>query len=134
LQKKYHLDLVSEDDVDVKPPGLRSGDTNRVLRRGLRILVWPAAVTCLLFVLDELGVPVSDWIGDFFDQLREVPTTAIAGGIVLTTLQTVLVALAWLTILRGAFPETHLPFRPVLASYAVAVALNASFRRTLARW
>jgi uncharacterized membrane protein YbhN (UPF0104 family) len=104
--------------------GLRSGDTNRVLRRGLRVLVWPAAVSCLLVVLGRLDVPVSDWIGDFFDQLREVPAAAIAGGIVLTTVQTVLVALAWLTILRGAFPDKQLPFRPVLASYAVAVALN----------
>src|ERR1700734_4312936 len=117
--------IVSEDDVDLKQPGLRSGDTNRVLRRGLRILVWPAAVACLLFVLDQIGVPVSDWIGDFFDQLRDVPASAIAGGIVLTTMQTVLVALAWLTILRGAFPDKQLPFRPVLASYAVAVALNS---------
>jgi uncharacterized membrane protein YbhN (UPF0104 family) len=33
--------------------------------------------------------------------------------------------LAWLTILRGAFPDTDIPFRPVLASYAVAVALNS---------
>jgi uncharacterized membrane protein YbhN (UPF0104 family) len=33
-------------------------------------------------------------------------------------------AIAWLTILRAAFPEVKIPFRPVLASYAVAVALN----------
>jgi uncharacterized membrane protein YbhN (UPF0104 family) len=82
------------------------------------------AIALLLVVLDQLGVPVSDWIRDFFDQLRAVPAYAIAGGIVLCTVQTVFVALAWLTILRAAFPGTHLPFRPVLASYAVAVALN----------
>ena len=78
----------------------------------------------MLFVLDELGVPISDWIRDFFDQLREVPAYAIVGGIALESLQTTFAALAWLTILRAAFPSAQIPYRPVLASYAVAVALN----------
>ena len=108
--------------VDATPA--RSDVTRPVLVRALRIVAWLAAIALVLFVLDQLGVPVSDWIRDFFDQLRAVPAYAIAGGIVLSTLQTVFVALAWLTILRAAFPDTHLPFRPVLASYAVAVALN----------
>jgi len=92
--------------------------------RVARIAVWLAGIALLLFVLEQLGVPVVDWINHFFDELRAVPAYAIAGGIVLDTLQTVLAALAWLTILRAAFPDTRLPFRPVLASYAVAVALN----------
>ena len=103
----------------------RTNDTEPVLRRALRIVRWPAAVALLLFILDQLGVPVSDWIRHFFDELRAVPAYAIVGGIVLSTLQTVCVAMAWLTILRAAFPDTHLPLRPVLASYAVAVALNS---------
>ena len=103
---------------------LRSDDTNPVLRRALRIVAWLAAIAIVLFILDQLGVPVSDWIREFFDQLRAVPASAILAGIALSTLQTVFVALAWLTILRAAFPDTQLPFRPVLASYAVAVALN----------
>ena len=94
------------------------------LARVARIAAWLAGIALALFVLDELGVPVSDWIRHFFHQLRAVPAYAIAGGIVLETLQTMFAALAWLTILRAAFPDTHLPFRPVLASYAVAVALN----------
>jgi uncharacterized membrane protein YbhN (UPF0104 family) len=105
-----------------QPP---TDDTNSVLRRALRIVAWLAAIALLLFILDQVGVPVSDWIREFFDQLRAVPAYAIAGGIVLSTLQTVFVALAWLTILRAAFPDTHLPFRPVLASYGVAVALDS---------
>jgi uncharacterized membrane protein YbhN (UPF0104 family) len=87
--------------------------------------MWPVVVALVLWGLDAVGVPVSDWISEFFDQLRAVPASAIAGGIVLETLQTVFVSIAWLTILRAAFPDTHLPFGPVLASYAVAVALNS---------
>ena len=109
----------------VPPTQPRVQDTTPVVRRILRILAWVAAIALALFVLDHLGVPVSDWIRDFFDQLRAVPASAIAGGIVLDTAQTVCVALAWLTVLRAAFPDTQLPFRPVLASYAVAVALNS---------
>jgi hypothetical protein len=45
---------------------------------------------------------------------------------VLETMQTVFAALAWLTILRAAFPRAAPPFRAVLASYAAAVALNAA--------
>jgi uncharacterized membrane protein YbhN (UPF0104 family) len=96
-----------------------------ILARVGRIALWVAAVALVLFVLELLGVPVSDWIREFFKQLRAVPTVTIVGGIVLDTLQTAFAALAWLTILRAAFPEAKLPFRPVLASYAVAVALNA---------
>ena len=43
----------------------------------------------------------------------------------LDTLQTGFAAVTWLTILRAAFPDARVPFRPVLASYAaVGVALN----------
>ncbi len=89
-----------------------------------RTVAWVAGVALVLAVLDLLGVPVKDWIHDLFEQIRAVPTSAIVGGIALDTLQTVFAALAWLTILRAAFPKSKLRFRPVLASYAAGVALN----------
>jgi uncharacterized membrane protein YbhN (UPF0104 family) len=92
--------------------------------RVMRVCVWLAGIALVLLVLDVLGVPVTDWIRQLFKDVRTVPATAIAGGVVLETLQTVLAAVSWLTILRAAFPQTGVPFRPVLASYAVAVALN----------
>jgi uncharacterized membrane protein YbhN (UPF0104 family) len=111
--------------VRVHATQVRTDVTKSALARLVRIVAWAAAIALLLFVLDQLRVPVSAWIRDFFDQLRAVPAYAIVGGIALDTLQTVFAALAWLTILRAAFPDTQLPFRPVLASYAVAVALNS---------
>ena len=45
-------------------------------------------------------------------------------GLVLQTAQTVCIALAWLAIIRYAYPDTRIPFKPVLASYAISVALN----------
>ena len=92
--------------------------------RFARIGAWLVAIAFVLFVLDQLGVPVADWIRQLFKNVRSVPAWAIVAGCVLDTLQTGLAALSWLTILRAAFPDAALPFRPVLASYAVAVALN----------
>ena len=89
-----------------------------------RIAAWLAGIALALFVLDLLGVPVADWIRQLFKEIRAVPIQAVVGGVVLDTLQTVFAAITWLTILRAAFPEAAVPFRPVLASYAVGVALN----------
>src|SRR6476646_5837405 len=93
-------------------------------RRMLRIALWVGGVTVLLLVLDVLGVPVGDWIRKLLDDIGEVPAWAVAGGVVLQTVQTSLAALAWLSILRATFPEARVSFRLVLASYATAVALN----------
>jgi uncharacterized membrane protein YbhN (UPF0104 family) len=96
-----------------------------LLFRILRIGVLLGGLALLLFVLDELGIPVATWIHALLRQVRKVPPLAIAGGVVFETLQTLFAAIAWLTILRAAFPHHQLPLRPVLASYAVAVALNS---------
>lgn len=89
-----------------------------------RILLWLAGIAVVLVVLDLLGVPVLDWVRRLVNNVRSVPAWAIVAGVALDTLQTVFAALSWLTILRAAFPAAQVPWRPVLASYAVAVALN----------
>jgi len=92
--------------------------------RLLKVAAWVGAIVLVVAVLDLLGVPVSDWIRDLFKKLGAVPPGAIVGGAALETLQTGFAALAWLTILRAAFPQTAIPFRVVLACYSVSVALN----------
>jgi uncharacterized membrane protein YbhN (UPF0104 family) len=96
-----------------------------VPRRLARIAIWIGGVALLIFVLDLLGVPAGEWIRELLDQIGDIPPWAIAAGIVLQTSQTTLAALAWLGILRAALPKATIPFRLILASYAVAVALNA---------
>jgi uncharacterized membrane protein YbhN (UPF0104 family) len=95
-----------------------------VARRLARIGLWLGAVALLLGLLELLGVPAFDWIGDLLDKVGEVPAWAIAAGVVLESAQTSLAALAWFGILRAALPSAAIPFRLVLACYAVAVALN----------
>ncbi len=93
-------------------------------RRLARIALWIGGVALLLVVLELLGVPAFAWIGDLLDKVGQVPAWAIAAGVVLESAQTSLAALAWFGILRAALPSAVIPFRLVLASYAVAVALN----------
>ena len=103
---------------------LAAFDRRARLGRFARIGASLLAIALVLFVLDQLGVPVADWIRQLLQNVRSVPAEAIVAGCVLDTVQTVFAALSWLTILRAAFPGAALPFRPVLAAYAVAVALN----------
>ena len=86
--------------------------------------MWLGGIALALWVLDLLGVPVSDWIHQLWKSIRSVPASAIVGGVVLEILQTVFAALSWVTILRAAFPDAGVRVRTVVACYAVAVALN----------
>jgi uncharacterized membrane protein YbhN (UPF0104 family) len=103
-------------------------------RRLARVLAWVVGASLLVAVLDLLGIPVSDWIGDLLDKVGEVPAWAIAAGVTLESAQTTLAALAWFGILRAALPDAGIPFRLVLASYAAAVALNGFLPANLGTW
>ncbi len=92
--------------------------------RLLRIAIWVGGVALVIVLLDLLGVPVSDWIRSLLRKIREVPPWAVFSGVILQTAQIALAALAWLGILRAAFPRAQIRFRMVLACYATAVALN----------
>ena len=110
-------------------------DAPRPLReRAVRSVAWLAAFGLALLIVNEIGVPVGKWISDFLKQLGEVPLSAIVAGVVLETAQTTLAALSWLTILRVAFPDTHIPFRPILASYALGVGLNGFLIGNAGTW
>jgi uncharacterized membrane protein YbhN (UPF0104 family) len=99
-----------------------------------RIAAWVGGVALLVFVLDLLGVPAEAWIRDLFHKVGEVPPWAIVAGVGLETAQTSLAALAWLGILRAALPQAMVPYRLVLACYAVAVALNGFLPANIGTW
>lgn len=93
-------------------------------RRLTRIALWLGGIAALLGALQLLGVPAFDWIDDLLERVAEVPAWAVVSGVLLESAQTSLAALAWYGILRAALPNAVMPFRLILASYAVAVALN----------
>ncbi len=105
-----------------------------LLARLTRITIWVAGVALLIFVLDLLGIPVSDWIRELFHKIREVPAWAVVAGILLQSAQTTLAAAAWLTILRAAYPRVHITFRLILAAYATSVAMNSFLPANIGTW
>lgn len=103
-------------------------------RRLARIAIWVGGVAAAIAVLDLLGVPASEWIEDLLDKVGDVPPWAVVAGVTLQTAQTSLAALAWLGILRAAFPRAGVSYRLVLASYAASVALNSFLPANIGTW
>jgi uncharacterized membrane protein YbhN (UPF0104 family) len=114
--------------------GANGADRTPLSRRLARIAIWIGGIALLVFALDLLGVPAGEWIRDLFRKVGEIPPWAVLAGLTLETAQTSLAALAWFGILRAALPHTRVPYRLVLASYAVAVALNGFLPANLGTW
>jgi uncharacterized membrane protein YbhN (UPF0104 family) len=110
------------------------GRDEALLTRLGRIVAWVGGVALLIFVLDLLGIPVSDWISDLFKKIRAIPAWAVVAGVLLQTAQTTLAAAAWLAILRAAYPRVKITFRLVLAAYATAVAMNSFLPANIGTW
>ena len=89
-----------------------------------RLVAGAAAIAALWIAIDRLGWDVDAWFRQLWTAMTGVSPAYIVLGVGLQTLQTTFVALAWLAILRYAYPEAEIPFRPVIASYATGVALN----------
>jgi uncharacterized membrane protein YbhN (UPF0104 family) len=89
-----------------------------------RILVWTLAIAVTAAALNLLGWDIRAWISDLWDTMSDISLGYLVAGLIAQTAQTVFVALAWLPILRFAYPDAEIPFKPVLAAYAIGVALN----------
>jgi uncharacterized membrane protein YbhN (UPF0104 family) len=104
-------------------PAPATPEQQRLRRRLLRIAAWVVGVVLVLVVCDLVGIDIRGWLRDLWDSVREISLVYIVLGCLFQGAQTVLTALGWYGILRYAYPG-GLTFMPVLASYAVGVALN----------
>jgi uncharacterized membrane protein YbhN (UPF0104 family) len=92
-------------------------------RRLTKVLAWLVGIALLLVVLNLLGIDVVGWLQDLWDQIKEVPTGYIIGGLALQTGQTIFAGLSYYGILRFAYPG-QVEFWPIVTAYAVGVAMN----------
>ena len=99
-------------------------------RRLAKVGGWLAAVAAVVLVLHVLGVDVREWLAELRHALSEVSVGYLAAGLALQTVQTALAAVAWLFVLRAAYPQAVIPYRSILAAYAAGAAMS---RRTSAR-
>lgn len=93
-------------------------------RRLVRAAAVLAAAGIALVLLRLLGFDLESWIAALWDALAAVDPEYVALGLLLQTLDTLLSGIAWLAILRAAYPQAGIRTLPILTAYAVAVAGN----------
>ncbi len=92
-------------------------------RRMTRIVLYLLGVAVALWILDLLGIDISGWFSDLWDQIKAVPAGYTIAALFFQTGQTVFAGLSYYGILRAAYPgEVLLP--PIVTAYAVGVAMN----------
>jgi len=92
--------------------------------RGLRkVIVWLLVIAIALAILDLIGVDVTGWLSNLWDQVKSVPAKYTIAGLAFQTGQTLLAGVSYYGILSVAYPGEVL-LAPIVASYAVGVAMN----------
>ena len=94
-----------------------------VRRRVTRIVVWIVGLLILNALLQLVGVDIVGWLEELWDSMNDISLGYVVLGCLFQCAQTLLTALGWYGILRYAYPG-DVTYMPVLAAYAVGVALN----------
>jgi uncharacterized membrane protein YbhN (UPF0104 family) len=89
-----------------------------------RIVIWFVSLVVIGVVAYLLGWDIRSWFSQLWDTLTQVSAKYLIPALVLQTFQTLFTAVAWLAILRYAYPDSGVPARQVIACYATSVALN----------
>jgi len=93
-------------------------------QRLLHVGLWLLIVVLIAGVFRLLGVDVLDWLKDVWDTVNDISIGYLIAGCFFQTAQTCFNGLAWVYILRAAYPEAGVKIGTILAAYATNVALN----------
>jgi uncharacterized membrane protein YbhN (UPF0104 family) len=93
-------------------------------RRAFRAAALLAVAGLAVLLLDLVGIDLGSWLGALWDALTAVDVEYVLLGLGLQTLDTLLSGLAWVAILRAAYPAPGIRAMPILTCYAVGVAGN----------
>jgi uncharacterized membrane protein YbhN (UPF0104 family) len=99
---------------------------SRKLRRSpvVRTAVWFGSVLLLFVLLDLAGVDIRGWLDRFWETLTTISPGALIVALLLQSLQTLLTALAYVAILRAAYPDGGFTRAQIVTAYATSVAMN----------
>ena len=89
-----------------------------------RVVIWLALVVVIGLVAYLLGWDIRGWFSQLWDTLTQISAKYLIPALVLQTFQTLFTAVAWLAIIRYAYPDSGVPARQIIACYATSVALN----------
>jgi uncharacterized membrane protein YbhN (UPF0104 family) len=93
------------------------------LRRLGKVALWLLGTAVAIWILDLLGVDVTGWLSNLWDQVSSVPVGYTIAAAAVQTGQTVFAGLSYYGILKAAYPgEAELA--PIVTAYAVGVAMN----------
>ena len=92
--------------------------------RFAKLAGWALGIAAVLIAANLLGWDLVGWFQNVWDQVTAISLASLIAACVFQTAQTTLTALSWLFILRAAYPAVTIGFRPVLAAYAISVAMN----------
>ena len=93
-------------------------------RRFVKLAGWALGIALVLIAARLLGWDLVGWFKNVWDQVTAISLASLVAACFFQTLQTTLTALSWLFILRAAYPNVTIGFRPILAAYAISVAMN----------
>jgi uncharacterized membrane protein YbhN (UPF0104 family) len=110
--------------TEIAAPGTLPPAPAPLWKRVARILIWLAALALFFFVLNAAGISIWSWLKSVWDTVKSISVGYVIAGCFFQTIQTSLTAFAWFAIVRAAYPDSGVTFRPVLAAYAVSVAMN----------
>ncbi len=106
--------LATEPTIEIRPPRWR---------RMMKVLAWIVGVGLFWLVLELLGVNVSGWISDLWDQIKAIPAGYLVAALAFQAGQTFFAGLSYYGILSAAYPG-EVELWPIVAAYAVGVAMN----------
>ena len=88
-----------------------------------RVAEWIVGLGLFCLILQLIGVDVSGWLSQFWDELRSIPASYLLPALAFQLGYTTLAGFSYFGILRAAYPG-EVGFAPILTAYAVGVAMN----------
>jgi len=88
-----------------------------------KVVIWLVVIGAAVAALELLGVDVTGWFSNLWDQIKAVPAKYVLAGLTFQTGQTVFAGLSYYGILRAAYHE-EVKLTPIVTAYAVGVAMN----------
>ncbi len=89
----------------------------------LRVAAVVVALVVVVAFLQLVGIDVTGWLSDLWDQISDLSLHTILLGVSFQTVQTIFAGVSYYGILRVAYPG-EVRLAPIIASYAVGVAMN----------
>jgi uncharacterized membrane protein YbhN (UPF0104 family) len=93
-------------------------------RRLVKVGIWIVCLVVVFVLLELLGANVRGWLDSFWDTLSAVSPWYLLAGSALQVTQTTFNGIAYYAILRYGYPNGNVTFWPIVAAYAVGVAMN----------